>query len=258
MTAPLVEVPFGPNADRRSLLDRAHRGDIEGAFGVVREFDTGPRLTFGRRLGTLVAIMGPGLLVLAADNDAGTFSVFAQAGQNYGLNLLWPLLLLAPVLFVNQEMVARLGAVTGAGHARLIFERFGRRWGAFALTDLLILNLLTLVTEFIGVALALGYFGVSRYFSVPLAALAIVAMTSTGRFRRWERMMYVLVAVNFTAIPLMLLSHPNAGAVARAFMPGISRSPSAGGVLVRPRARRDDRLAVPVLLSSSQTSSTSA
>ena len=93
-------------------------------------------------------------------------------------------------------MVARLGAVTGAGHARLIFERFGRRWGAFALGDLLALNLLTIVTEFIGVNLALGYFGVSRYISVPLAAPALVAMTVSGSFRRWERTMYVLVAAN--------------------------------------------------------------
>ena len=100
---------------------------------------------------------------MAADNDAGGISIYAQAGQNYGLNLLWPLLLLAPVLFVNQEMVARLGAVTGAGHARLIFERFGRRWGAFALGDLLALNVLTIVTELIGVRLALAYFGISPY-----------------------------------------------------------------------------------------------
>jgi len=83
--------------------------------------------------------------------------MYAQAGQNYGTSLLWVLVFLAPVLFVNQEMVARLGAVTGAGHARLIVERFGRRWGAFAIGDLLALNALTIITEFIGVTLALGY-----------------------------------------------------------------------------------------------------
>jgi NRAMP (natural resistance-associated macrophage protein)-like metal ion transporter len=204
------------------LLDRAHRGDIEGALGRVPMFDTGPRLSLGSKLGTLLAIMGPGLVVMAADEDAGSLSVFAQAGQNYGLRLLWLFLLLPAALFVNQEMVARLGAVTGAGHARLIFERFGRRWGMFALGDLLILNVVTIVTEFIGVALALGYFGVSRYLSVPLAAAALLAMTATGSFRRWERVMYVLVAVNFVAIPLVFLSHPSAGAVGRAFVPGLS------------------------------------
>ncbi len=95
--------------------------------------------------------------------------------------------LLAPVLYVNQEMAGRLGAVTGAGHARLIVERFGRRWGAFALGDLLALNLLTLVTEFVGVALSLGYFGVTRYVSAPCAAVFLVGATASGSFRRWER-----------------------------------------------------------------------
>jgi Mn2+/Fe2+ NRAMP family transporter len=83
-------------------------------------------------------------------------------------------------------MVARLGAVTGAGHARLIYERFGRRWGAFALSDLLVLNFLIIVTEFIGVAFGLGYFGVSRHISVPAAALVLIAVVVTGSFRRWS------------------------------------------------------------------------
>jgi Mn2+/Fe2+ NRAMP family transporter len=223
--------PFSPAADRRFALDRAHRGDIEGALGRVGSYDTGPRLTLGRRMGTLLAIMGPGLIVMASDNDAGTISVYAQAGQNYGLTLLWPLMLLAPVLFVNQEMVARLGTVTGAGHARLIFERFGRRWGAFALGDLIVVNIVTVVTELIGVRLALGYFGISPYVSVPLAGLGLVAMTSTGRFRRWERIMFLLVAVNLTTIPLTLMSHPHGGAVAQAFLPALSGRITANGVL---------------------------
>jgi Mn2+/Fe2+ NRAMP family transporter len=216
----VVAAPFAPAADRRSVLDRAHRGDIEGAFGRVLSFDTGPRTTLRRRLATFLAVIGPGLVVMVADNDAGGIAVYAEAGQNYGLALAWLLLLLAPVLFVNQEMVARLGAVTGAGHARLIFERFGRRWGAFALGDLVLLNFLTVVTQFIGVALALGYFGVSRYASVPLAALALVLTTASGSFRRWERAMYLLIAMNLLVVPLVVVSEPDAGAVARASVPG--------------------------------------
>ena len=98
-----------------------------------------------------------------------------------------------PVLIVNQEMVVRLGAVTGVGHARLINERFGKFWGAFSVGDLFLLNFLTIVTEFIGVSLALGYFGVSEYISVPVAADSLVAMTATGSFRRWERFMFVFI-----------------------------------------------------------------
>ena len=107
---------------------------------------------------------------MVGDNDAGGVSTYAQAGQDYGYSLLWTLLLLIPVLIVNQEMVVRLGAVTGVGHARLINERFGRFWGWFSVGDLFVLNFLTIVTEFIGVRLALRYFGVSPYISVPVAA----------------------------------------------------------------------------------------
>src|SRR6202030_1310766 len=99
--------------------------------------------------------------------------------------------LLIPVLIVNQEMVVRLGAVTGVGHARLIKERFGRFWATFSVADLFLLNFLTIVTEFIGVDLALGYFGISPYISVPVAAFGLVAMTATGSFQRWERFMLV-------------------------------------------------------------------
>ena len=227
----MIEAPFRPPVERRSLLDRAHRGDIEGALGRVRSFDSAPRRTTRRRLATLLAIVGPGLVVMVADNDAGGVSVYAQAGQDYGLKLLWLLVILAPVLFVNQEMVARLGSVTGAGHARLIFERFGRRWGAFALGDLLALNLLTIVTEFIGIGLSLAYFGVSRYVSVPLAGVVLVAVTATGSFRRWERMMFVLVALNVVAVPLAVLSHPRPSEFGRAFVPGLTGGPGGEGVL---------------------------
>ena len=77
----------------------------------------------------------------------------------------------------------RLGAVTGVGHARLINERFGRFWGWFSVGDLFILNFLTIATEFIGVSLALDYFGVSHYISVPIARLLLVVMTATGSFQ---------------------------------------------------------------------------
>src|ERR1700686_796232 len=175
--------------DDAAVLDEAHLGDIQGAFGTIRQHDLDIRQTWAARLLTLLAIMGPGIIVMVGDNDAGGVSTYAQAGQNFGLTLLWTLPLLIPVLIVNQEMVVRLGAVTGVGHARLINERFGKFWGAFSVGDLFILNFLTIATEFIGVSLALGYFGVSEYISVPLAALGLIAMTASGSFRRWERFM---------------------------------------------------------------------
>jgi len=195
-----------------AVLDSAHVGDIKGAFGTIREHDLDLRRSWTARLLTLLAIMGPGLIVMVSDNDAGGVATYAQAGQNFGLTLLWTLPLLIPVLVVNQEMVVRLGAVTGVGHARLINERFGKFWGAFSVGDLFILNFLTIATEFIGVSLALEYFGISEYISVPLAALGLIAMTASGSFRRWERFMFIFIAVNFLVIPLAVFSHPTAGA----------------------------------------------
>jgi Mn2+/Fe2+ NRAMP family transporter len=197
---------FGPVADRRHAEDRAHRGDLEGALGVISAVDTGPRHGTRRRLAALMAVLGPGLVVMAADNDAGGISTYAQAGQDYGVRIAWLLALLVPVLFVIQEMAARLGAVTGAGHARLITERFGRRWGGFALSDLLVLNLLTLVTEFVGVSLSLEYFGVSKFVSVPVAAAFLIAVTASGSFRGWERAMYVLLVASLAAVPLAVIA----------------------------------------------------
>jgi NRAMP (natural resistance-associated macrophage protein)-like metal ion transporter len=215
------------------VLDEAHIGDIRGALGTIRMGDTGERVGWRSRSMALLAIMGPGLIVMVGDNDAGGVSTYAQAGQNYGTSLLWVLVLLIPVLIVNQEMVIRLGAVTGVGHARLIFERFGKFWGAFSVGDLFLLSFLTIVTEFIGVSLALGYFGLSRYLAVPIAAATLVAITSTGSFRSWERFMYVFVVANFLIIPLLIIAHPRVGDVVdHTFVPTIHGGASSTAVLL--------------------------
>jgi NRAMP (natural resistance-associated macrophage protein)-like metal ion transporter len=235
-----------PGADRAQLqpdrkgpvgvppvLDEAHIGDIRGALGTIKLHDTAARHGMRGRLLALLAIMGPGLIVMVGDNDAGGVSTYAQAGQNYGTSLLWVLLLLIPVLIVNQEMVIRLGAVTGVGHARLINERFGRFWGWFSVGDLFILNFLTIVTEFIGVSLALGYFGVSQYIAVPAAALTLVAITSTGSFRSWERFMYVFVVANFLVLPLLVLAHPHFGTIVHStLVPSIQGGANSTAVLL--------------------------
>jgi Mn2+/Fe2+ NRAMP family transporter len=195
-------------APRVAVLDAAHLGDIEGALGTIYQGDVRSRSTWPARLKTLAAIVGPGLIVMIGDNDAGAFSTYAQAGQNYGTTLLWTLLLLVPVLYVNQEMVLRLGMVTGVGHARLILERFGRFWGAFSVIDLFILNGLTIVTEFIGINLALGYLGVPRIWGILVAAGIVIAAASTGSFRRFERFSLALCAFSLLLVPLFLAAHP--------------------------------------------------
>ena len=228
-----AERPHPALAAPSAVLDQAHLGDIEGALGRIR-LDDEQRTGWRRRLVTFLAIVGPGLIVMVGDNDAGGVATYAQAGQNYGYSLLWVLLLLIPVLIVNQEMVVRLGAVTGVGHARLIIERFGRFWGWFSVGDLFLLNFLTIVTEFIGVSLALSYFGVSPYISVPIAAALLVGITASGSFRRWERAMFVFIAASLLLfLPLVFLSHPQVGSIAYHFVvPGIAGGVSSTAVLL--------------------------
>ena len=201
-----------------AILDSAHAGDINGAFGTIAEGDTEPRTTWGAKLKTLAAIVGPGLIVMVGDNDAGAFGTYSQAGQNYGTTLLWTLLMLVPVLYVNQEMVLRLGAVTGVGHARLILERFGKFWGAFSVIDLFILNGLTIVTEFIGVSLGLDYLGLPKLWGVLVAALVTMAAATTGNFRRFERFSLLLCFGSLLLVPVFIAVHPPIGEVARDFV----------------------------------------
>src|ERR1700691_1797987 len=205
-----------------AVLDKAHLGDIRGAFGSIAEDDFAPRTTLGARLKTLLAILGPGLIVMVGDNDAGAFGTYTQAGQNYGTTLLWTLMLLIPVLYVNQERVLRLGAVSGVGHARLIFERFGKFWGAFSVIDLFLLNALTIVTEFIGITLAAGYLGVPRLLAVGAAALIIISSAFTGSFRRFERIAITFCPGSLLLIPLCFMTHPSVSDMARGFVvPGL-------------------------------------
>jgi len=214
----------GAARGRGATLDPAHVGDIRGALGTISLDDLAPRRSMPAKLKTLLAIVGPGLIVMVGDNDAGAFSTYGQAGQNYGTHLLWTFLLLIPVLYVNQEMVLRLGAVTGVGHAKLILERFGRFWGAFSVIDLFILNALTIVTEFIGITLAAGFLGVPKIIAVGLAALVIVASAMTGSFRRFERIAMIFCVGSLLLIPVYLFAHPATSQMASGFfmptMPG--------------------------------------
>jgi NRAMP (natural resistance-associated macrophage protein)-like metal ion transporter len=212
-----MATPSPVSQPRSAALDDAHVGDIKGALGTIAHHDTGPRANWWARLRTLMAILGPGLIVMVGDNDAGAFGTYTQAGQNYGTSLLWTLLLLVPVLFVNQEMVLRLGAVTGVGHARLIFERFGKFWGAFSVIDLFVLNALTIVTEFIGITFVLEFFGVSKIAGVCMAAAATMAAVSTGNFRRFERFAVVLCALSLLLVPVLVSIHPPLGQMTRDF-----------------------------------------
>jgi len=221
------------SADHGAVLDDAHLGDIHGAFGSISANDHAPRHTWWSKGKTLLAILGPGLIVMVGDNDAGAFGTYTQAGQNYGTTLLWTLLMLVPVLYINQEMVLRLGAVTGVGHARLIFERFGKFWGAFSVIDLFILNALTIVTEFIGISLGLDYLGVSKLWGLGAAAMIIMAVATTGNFRRFERFAMLLVLGSLLLVPIVIMIHPPMARITHDFLiPGMPAGSKLGEVML--------------------------
>ncbi|HEV2248075.1 MAG TPA: NRAMP family divalent metal transporter [Terriglobia bacterium] len=150
------------------------------------------RSRWARNLVTFLMIMGPGLIVMEADNDAGAVSTYVQGGAQYGTHLLWLLLFLLPCTYFVQEMVVRLGIATGKGHAAMIYQRFGKWWGLFSFLDLLVLNLLTLVTEFAAIALASRGLGIPPAAGVTVAAAGMIAIVATGSYRRWERVVVVL------------------------------------------------------------------
>ena len=163
---------------------------------------------------TFLMVFGPGLIVMEADNDAGAVSTYMQAGGQYGLHLLWILVVLLPICYFVQEMVARLGIATGKGHAAMIYERFGKWWGHFSLFDLLLVNFLTLITEFAAISLALSAMGVSPYISVPISALGLTLMVVTGSYLRWERIVIGLCLLDLTWFVLAYLVHPAWASVA--------------------------------------------
>jgi Mn2+/Fe2+ NRAMP family transporter len=173
------------------------------------------RRSWQKHLLTFLMVFGPGLIVMEADNDAGAVSTYVQAGGQYGLHLLWLLLVLLPICYFVQEMVARLGIATGKGHAAMIYERFGKWWGHFSLIDLLVVNFLTLITEFAAISLALSAMGVSPYVSVPVSALGLTLMVVTGSYLRWERTVIALCLIDVTWFLLAFVVHPGWRVVAR-------------------------------------------
>jgi Mn2+/Fe2+ NRAMP family transporter len=157
---------------------------------------------------TFLMVLGPGLIVMEADNDAGAVSTYVQAGAQHGTHLLWLLLLLLPISYFVQEMVVRLGIATGQGHAAMIYRRFGKWWGRFSLGDLLLLNFLTLVTEFAAIAMALDKLGVNPVFGVPVSAVALTALVFTGSYRRWERIVVFLCVLDMAWFAIAFCVHP--------------------------------------------------
>jgi Mn2+/Fe2+ NRAMP family transporter len=157
----------------------------------------------------LLAAAGPGLIAAAAGNDAGGIVTYASAGSQFVYRTLFLMLLITVAYVVVQEMVARLSVHTGKGLAALIREEFPLRLTAFAITAFAIANIGLMVTEFGGIATAFQLFGVSRYLSVPIAAVAIWSLVLFGSYRYAERVFLLLTLVFVTYPIAAVLAKPN-------------------------------------------------
>ena len=156
---------------------------------------------FKRRLLIFFAVLGPGLITMVADNDAGGISTYAVTGSKYGFSLLWIFFILVPMAYYIQEMTVRLGAVTKRGHAEAIFEGFGPFWGWFSLIDLAIVNWLTLVTEYIGMIAAMSLFGVPPLLTFFGVTAILFTVVLSGRYWTFEKLTLFFCAFNLVYIP---------------------------------------------------------
>jgi Mn2+/Fe2+ NRAMP family transporter len=171
------------------------------------------------RFWLLWLLVGPGVLVFLGENDAPSMLSYSADGARYGIGFFLPFVVLPFFMgFIVQEMTVRLGAVTHRGHAELIFDRFGKFWGFFAMGDLILGNFLTLVTEFIGIRAGLGFFGVRPTIAVGGGLVIVLGAIATGRYWTWERITLGLAIFNGLFIPAAILAHPNLHAVGHAFL----------------------------------------
>jgi NRAMP (natural resistance-associated macrophage protein)-like metal ion transporter len=175
-----------------------------------------------RRSVILMAVLGPGIITMVADNDAGGITTYSVTGSKYGFNLLWVFFLLVPMAYYVQEMTVRLGAVTKRGNAEAIFDGFGKFWGWFSIFDLALVNWLTLVTEYIGMTAAMQIFGIPAWITFVVVTLVLMAVVVSGKYWTFEKLTLLFCAFNLVYIPaalwaMELPTSPGWGDVARGF-----------------------------------------
>ena len=170
------------------------------------------------RLLLLLSVIGPGIITANVDNDAGGITTYSVAGAHYGYALLWMMPVVALALIIVQEMSARLGVITGKGLADLIRERMGVRITTVVLGLLVFVNLANTVSEFAGVAAGFEIFGISKYVSVPIAALGVWLLIVKGSYKSVERVFLFASAIYLTYVASGFLAHPELTEVSKALI----------------------------------------
>lgn len=216
-------------------LEPIEQIEAAGLPAVPRSLPTGMRLNIRGRsiylrglrrpprgIWKWLVILGPGLIAGSAGNDAGGIATYSSAGARFGYDMIWVMVVLTLSYAVVQEMCTRLGAATGRGLLDLIRERFGIGWTLFAIAIIVIANGGVTISEFVGIGAATELFGISRFISVPIAAIALWYLVIFGSYLRVEKI-FLLMTLAFFAYPIAaILGNPDWGAVARgAFVPTI-------------------------------------
>lgn len=164
---------------------------------------------FRKRVALFLAVVGPGLIVSNVDNDAGGIYVYSQSGAQYGYMVLWSLIPMTIALYVSLEMCSRMGAVTGKGLSDLIREEFGFRMTFVVMMAVLVVNLGNVLAEFAGVASSMEIFGISKYVSVPVAAVLVWVLVVQGSAARVEKIFLTICTVYFAYVVSAILAKPD-------------------------------------------------
>lgn len=162
-----------------------------------------------RKILKILAVFGPGIIVMLANTDAGCIITAAQSGALWGYSMVLPQIILIPIVYVVQEITIRLAVATGKGHGELIRERFGKKWAYFSVSTLFLSAIGALVTEFSGVAGVGELFGISPYYSVTAATIALIVLGLTGRYKRVERIGIAIGLFELLLVPAALMAHPS-------------------------------------------------
>jgi NRAMP (natural resistance-associated macrophage protein)-like metal ion transporter len=162
-----------------------------------------------RRLAVILAVVGPGIITSNVDNDAGGITTYTLAGAQFGYKLLWVLIPLTIALYVSEEMCARMGVITGKGLSDLIREEFGFRSTFFVMAAALLVDLGNTVAEFAGVAASMEIFGVTKYISVPIAALIVWFLVVRGSYSSVEKIFLVACVFYLSYVLSAVLAKPD-------------------------------------------------
>ncbi|MGV3151209.1 NRAMP family divalent metal transporter [Sarcina ventriculi] len=168
-----------------------------------------PRMGSGKRFLLMLSAMGPGIVVMLADTDAGSIITAAQTGAQWGYKLIGLMLILIPILYIVQELTTRIGIVTKKGHGELIEKTFGKGWAWLSVCTLFVSTIGALITEFSGIMGVGLLFGVSKWITVPLAVAALILLSVTGKYKVVERVAIVVGAFELVFIPAMIFAKPD-------------------------------------------------